>query len=243
MCYTEYYHLNVGRHGCIVMNIYVDFDDCLCETARHFSGLVAELFGKDIPYENIKYFNLQKSFSLTDEQYEIMMIKAHSPEVLLSYEETPGAVDTVNGWIDSGYDVSVITGRPYSAYAASRKWLDEHGLFRARLYCLNKYGRDSFIKNSAGNPGRGGHVLLMRAAEMIYECRKKAALFFGAGDASRVCFTGGCTEALNAAIFGCIKRNDLVITSNIEHNSVRRPLIAAGAEALFFDAFADKDTI
>ncbi|MCR5356619.1 MAG: 2-dehydropantoate 2-reductase [Lachnospiraceae bacterium] len=130
------------------MNIYVDFDDCLCETARHFSGFVAELFGKDIPYENIKYFNLQKSFSLTDEQYEIMMIKAHSPEVLLSYEETPGAVDTVNGWIDSGYDVSVITGRPYSAYAASRKWLDEHGLFRARLYCLNKYGRDSFIKNS-----------------------------------------------------------------------------------------------
>jgi len=102
---------------------------------------------------------------------------------------------------------------------------------------------NSFIKNSAGNPGRGGHVLSMRAAEMIYECRKKAALFFGAGDASRVCFTGGCTEALNAAIFGCVKRNDLVITSNIEHNSVRRPLIAAGAEALSFDAFADKDTI
>ena len=26
------------------MNIYVDFDDCLCETARHFSTLVAECF-------------------------------------------------------------------------------------------------------------------------------------------------------------------------------------------------------
>ena len=45
------------------MNIYVDFDDCLCETARSFSKLVAELFGKDVPYENIKYFNLQKAFS------------------------------------------------------------------------------------------------------------------------------------------------------------------------------------
>ena len=31
------------------MQIYVDFDDCLCETARRFSILVRELFGKDIP--------------------------------------------------------------------------------------------------------------------------------------------------------------------------------------------------
>lgn len=130
------------------MNIYIDFDDCLCETARHFSGLVQELFGKNVPYENIRYFNLQKSFSLTDEQYEEMMIKAHSPEVLLEYEETPGAVGTVNNWIDKGYEVSVITGRPYSAYEPSREWLDRHGLESVRLYCLNKYGRDSFIKNS-----------------------------------------------------------------------------------------------
>ena len=48
------------------MNLYVDFDDCLCETARHFSGLVKSLFGKDVPYEDIKHFNLQKSFTLTE---------------------------------------------------------------------------------------------------------------------------------------------------------------------------------
>ena len=130
------------------MNIYIDFDDCLCETARHFSGLVKELFGVDVPYESIRYFNLQKSFSLTDSQFEEMMIKAHSPEVLLSYEETPGAIDTVNGWVNDGHDVSIITGRPYSAYQASREWLDRHGLDRVRLYCLNKYGRDGFIKGS-----------------------------------------------------------------------------------------------
>ena len=46
------------------MNIYIDFDDCLCETARYFSKLVDEIFGLDIPYEKIKYFNLQESFSL-----------------------------------------------------------------------------------------------------------------------------------------------------------------------------------
>jgi len=133
------------------MNIYVDFDDCLCETAKHFSGLAAELFGKDVPYEKIRYFDLQKSFSLTEDQYEKMMIEGHTPEVLLSYEETPGAVETINDWIDEGHEVFIITGRPNSAYEASREWLDRHGLERVRLYCLNKYGRDSFIKNSDFN--------------------------------------------------------------------------------------------
>ena len=130
------------------MNIYVDFDDCLCETARNFVSLVSELFGKEIPYEEMHFFNMQKSFSLTDEQYEEMMIKGHTPEVLLSYKETPGAVETINGWIDEGHNVSIITGRPSSAFDASRKWLDRHGLERVKLYCLNKYGRDNFIKNS-----------------------------------------------------------------------------------------------
>ena len=130
------------------MNIYVDYDDCLCETARHFSGLVKRLFDKDVPYEDIQFFNLQKSFSLTERQYEELMIEGHKPDSLLSYEETPGAISTVNSWIDKGHDVSIITGRPYSSYEPSREWLDRHGLERVRLYCLNKYGRDSFIKSS-----------------------------------------------------------------------------------------------
>ena len=41
------------------MKIYVDFDDCLCETGQHFSRLSAEFFGKNIPYEKMRYFNLQ----------------------------------------------------------------------------------------------------------------------------------------------------------------------------------------
>ncbi len=131
------------------MNIYVDFDDCLCETARYFSKLIVDLFGLDIPYEKIKYFNLQKSFSLSDEDYEKMMIIAHRPESLLSFEETPGAVQTLNEWIDQGHDVKIITGRASAAYDASRTWLNEHGLERVNLYCLNKYGRDTFLKGSS----------------------------------------------------------------------------------------------
>lgn len=83
----------------------------------------------------------------------------------------------------------------------------------------------------------------MKASKTVYECRKKLARFFGISDPSLVCFTGSCTEALNAAIFGSIGKNDKVITSNIEHNCVRRPLIATGADISFFDASADKSEI
>lgn len=130
------------------MKIYVDFDDCLCETARSFADLAIEMFGKRVPYEKIRFFELNKSFELNDEEYDRFMQKGHEPYVLLSYKETPGASEVINEWLASGHDVSVITGRPYSAFEPSRKWLDDHGMKDVRLYCLNKYGRDSFIYNS-----------------------------------------------------------------------------------------------
>ena len=131
-----------------LMRIYVDYDDCLCETAKSFSELAIEMFDKHIPYENIRFFELDKTFGLDADQFERFMIRGHEPEVLLSYEETPGASKVINEWISEGHEVSIITGRPYSTYEPSRMWLDNHGLGNVRLYCLNKYGRDSFIKNS-----------------------------------------------------------------------------------------------
>ena len=130
------------------MNIYVDFDDCLCETGRAFAGLAANMFGKNIPYEQMGHFNLQKSFSLTDEEYDRLLVKGHEPEVLLSFEETPGASRVIREWIAGGHHVSVITGRPFNSYEPSRMWLDRHGLQDVRLYCLDKYGRENFIKDS-----------------------------------------------------------------------------------------------
>ena len=133
------------------MNIYVDYDDCLCETARAFTVIAERLFGKTVPYEKVRFFNLQDSFELTDEEYELLMIEGHRPEVLLSYEETPGASRVLNEWIDLGYDVKIITGRPFSSFEPSRRWLNEHGFGRVKMFCLNKYGRDAFIKNSDFN--------------------------------------------------------------------------------------------
>ena len=85
---------------------------------------------------------------MNDEQYELLMIEGHKPEILLSYDETPGATATINSWINKGHDVKIITGRPFSAFEASREWLNEHGLEHVNLFCLNKYGRDNFIKGS-----------------------------------------------------------------------------------------------
>ncbi|MBQ4190337.1 MAG: 2-dehydropantoate 2-reductase, partial [Clostridiales bacterium] len=130
------------------MKIYVDYDDCLCETARNFSELAVEMFGKNVPYEKIRYFELDKSFDLNEEQFVQFMSKGHEPDVLLSYEETPGASEVINEWLSEGHDVSIITGRPFSSYEPSRQWLDRHGLKDVKLYCLNKYGRDGFIKDS-----------------------------------------------------------------------------------------------
>lgn len=133
------------------MKIYIDYDDCLCETARAFTGIAERLFGKKVPYEEVRFFNLQDSFKLTDDEYKQLMIEGHLPEVLLSFEETPGASKVINEWIDKGYEVDIITGRPYSSYEISRIWLDKHGLDRVRLLCLNKYGRDGLFKTSDFN--------------------------------------------------------------------------------------------
>ena len=40
------------------MRIYVDFDDCLCETARAFSKHALEMFNKRVLYDQIHYFEL-----------------------------------------------------------------------------------------------------------------------------------------------------------------------------------------
>ena len=130
------------------MNIYVDFDDCLCETGKAFSRLVSEMFGKDVPYEAMQSFNLQETFRLKDEEYRQLLIKGHEPETLLSYEETPGASTVINEWMGCGHEVSIITGRPSVAYEASRAWLDQHDLKAVRLYCLDKYDREKYVKSS-----------------------------------------------------------------------------------------------
>lgn len=81
------------------------------------------------------------------------------------------------------------------------------------------------IKYLSVNPGRSSHRLSRTAGDYVFSARKKLAEFFGASTPARVCFTKNCTEALNVAIHGGIKKGR-VLTSVLEHNSVLRPLFA-----------------
>ena len=79
------------------------------------------------------------------------------------------------------------------------------------------------------SPGRGGHPPAMEAAEAVYRCRCLAAELFGARP-EQVVFTMNATHALNVAVHSLVRAGDEVVISGFEHNSVWRPLTAAGAE-------------
>lgn len=81
--------------------------------------------------------------------------------------------------------------------------------------CMTKY---------CGNPGRSGHSLSLEAAKKIFECRCSVADLLGVGDPARVIFTLNTTHALNLVIKGLLKRGDHIIISDLEHNSVLRPV-------------------
>ena len=81
-----------------------------------------------------------------------------------------------------------------------------------------------YIRRDCGNPGRSGHRLAARAAEAVYLAREDIASFFGCENPERVIFTSNATHALNLATKSQIKANCHVLCSDIEHNSVVRPL-------------------
>lgn len=81
------------------------------------------------------------------------------------------------------------------------------------------------IKKYCGNPSRSSHYLALKASEEIYLTREKICEFFGSDAPERVVFTQNTTYALNIAIKCLIKKGSHVITSDMEHNSVLRPLI------------------
>ena len=78
-----------------------------------------------------------------------------------------------------------------------------------------------------GNAGRGGHEMSLRTAEMVYQCRERAAALFHLSDPTRVVFTANGTASLNIALKSLV-RHGRVIVSDMEHNAMMRPLTAAG---------------
>ena len=85
---------------------------------------------------------------------------------------------------------------------------------------------DAVVKamNSMGNAGRGAHSNSLSASRVVYDTRCKLAKLFNCKRPDHVIFTCNSTEALNIAINGIFNAGDHVITTDLEHNSVLRPL-------------------
>lgn len=85
---------------------------------------------------------------------------------------------------------------------------------------------DEFARTSLANPGRGGHAMARNAANTVANARNRLKKFFNGLSPDRFAFALNCTDALNMAIKGVVRPGDHVVTSDLEHNSVSRPLVA-----------------
>ncbi len=85
---------------------------------------------------------------------------------------------------------------------------------------------DRFARTSLANPGRAGHKMALASEHALNDCRHRLNRFFNGKWPERFVFTLNGTDALNMAFKGVLKRDDHVITTDLEHNSVSRPLVA-----------------
>ena len=81
-----------------------------------------------------------------------------------------------------------------------------------------------FYKKSGVNPGRSGYDMSLETEEVVNTTRKKLTQFFNGTDPDHLTFSYNASDSLNMIIGGMLEYGDHVITSNIEHNSVLRPL-------------------
>lgn len=85
---------------------------------------------------------------------------------------------------------------------------------------------DAFARRDLANPGRAGHKMALAAERALDDCRHLLNQMFHGEGPERFIFTLNCTDALNMAFKGVLQPGDHVITTDLEHNSVSRPLRA-----------------
>lgn len=82
----------------------------------------------------------------------------------------------------------------------------------------------NFYREHGVNPGRSGYDMCLATEEIIMATRKRLTGYFNGTDPNRLTFSYNASDSLNIIIDGIVEKGDHVITSNVEHNSVLRPL-------------------
>ena len=88
---------------------------------------------------------------------------------------------------------------------------------------------------TAGNAARGAHSVSLSASRTVFETRQKLAQLFSCPRPDHVVFTMNSTEALNIALYGLLSPGDHMISTDLEHNSVLRPLYDLQTRGVFVD--------
>ena len=83
---------------------------------------------------------------------------------------------------------------------------------------------DRYQRSSGVSIGRGAYREAIESQRMLDQCRQRAAMLLGAKSPDRIVFTYSGTDGLNMALGGLCHPDDHVVTSELEHNSVLRPL-------------------
>ena len=81
-----------------------------------------------------------------------------------------------------------------------------------------------YMTSVGANPGRSRRDESMEASLIVESAREKLAALFNVPDAKRIVFTLNATESLNTVIYGVLNPGDHVIITQMEHNSVIRPV-------------------
>lgn len=100
---------------------------------------------------------------------------------------------------------------------AATTWPKPAAVINEITECMTKYG---------ANPGRGASDMVLRSGEKVYECRELVSDFFGLDNPGNVIFTSNATHALNIVIYGILNPGDHVIYTEMDHNSVMRPIFS-----------------
>ncbi len=83
----------------------------------------------------------------------------------------------------------------------------------------------TFLTECGATPGRGAHARALMAGRMALRCRQQVSRILGLpGDPGRIAFLPNATYALNIALAGTLAPGDVVVSSQYDHNAVRRPL-------------------
>lgn len=130
--------------------IYVDIDDVLSATIESLIDLLAATHDRRVEVEEVRHFNLELSFGLAEHEIRAFMDHAHRDDVIESIAPTSGAAEILEEWGGAGHEIRLVTGRPPSTNAASRRWLEQHGIAYRSLHHLDKWKRPGW--NASGLP-------------------------------------------------------------------------------------------